>query len=191
MFFFFFLFQKKASISFFFFFQAEDGIRDGTVTGVQTCALPICAPAPYGAIPWNRPPASRRNMLCRSRSARKARQGKWTSRHRRVAGGARNSPAWQCAPGQPFPERGDNRCNPIRGWCPLRARPASILLLLERKGDGSRRARWFFPNARPSPAPAKVAAQARRRLLHPFSRMRPSMLPRAELQAGIATRPVQ
>src|SRR5689334_24011688 len=28
-------------IFFFFFFQAEDGIRDGTVTGVQTCALPI------------------------------------------------------------------------------------------------------------------------------------------------------
>src|SRR2546430_8953405 len=31
----------------FFFFQAEDGIRDLTVTGVQTCALPIwCRPAP-------------------------------------------------------------------------------------------------------------------------------------------------
>src|SRR2546427_10255749 len=28
-------------LSFFFFFQAEDGIRDLTVTGVQTCALPI------------------------------------------------------------------------------------------------------------------------------------------------------
>src|SRR6266568_7944487 len=28
-------------LSVFFFFQAEDGIRDGTVTGVQTCALPI------------------------------------------------------------------------------------------------------------------------------------------------------
>src|SRR2546430_4701101 len=28
--------------SVFFFFQAEDGIRDLTVTGVQTCALPIC-----------------------------------------------------------------------------------------------------------------------------------------------------
>src|SRR5437762_8099731 len=27
--------------SFFFFFQAEDGIRDTSVTGVQTCALPI------------------------------------------------------------------------------------------------------------------------------------------------------
>src|SRR2546430_11091933 len=29
-------------VFFFFFFQAEDGIRDLTVTGVQTCALPIC-----------------------------------------------------------------------------------------------------------------------------------------------------
>src|SRR5207245_3200645 len=28
----------------FFFFQAEDGIRDATVTGVQTCALPISKP---------------------------------------------------------------------------------------------------------------------------------------------------
>src|SRR5687767_15334306 len=27
-----------------FFFQAEDGIRDKLVTGVQTCALPICHP---------------------------------------------------------------------------------------------------------------------------------------------------
>src|SRR5260221_4913852 len=30
-------------VSFFFFFQAEDGIRDHCVTGVQTCALPIFA----------------------------------------------------------------------------------------------------------------------------------------------------
>src|SRR2546422_148099 len=29
---------------FFFFFQAEDGIRDVAVTGVQTCALPIAPP---------------------------------------------------------------------------------------------------------------------------------------------------
>src|SRR2546427_1044563 len=34
----------------FFFFQAEDGIRDLTVTGVQTCALPIS--------PWARPACS-------------------------------------------------------------------------------------------------------------------------------------
>src|SRR3989449_7583486 len=32
---------------FFFFFQAEDGIRDVAVTGVQTCALPISAVDPY------------------------------------------------------------------------------------------------------------------------------------------------
>src|SRR2546430_9263138 len=30
----------------FFFFQAEDGIRDLTVTGVQTCALPISGSLP-------------------------------------------------------------------------------------------------------------------------------------------------
>src|SRR5689334_23530645 len=42
----------KAVFSFasFFFFQAEDGIRDGTVTGVQTCALPICTVAGLGLI---------------------------------------------------------------------------------------------------------------------------------------------
>src|SRR6266516_5821213 len=40
----FFLGISKCTASFFchFFFQAEDGIRDRTVTGVQTCALPIC-----------------------------------------------------------------------------------------------------------------------------------------------------
>src|SRR2546430_7778178 len=32
---------KKFMWYVFFFFQAEDGIRDLTVTGVQTCALPI------------------------------------------------------------------------------------------------------------------------------------------------------
>src|SRR5437588_8954119 len=32
-------------LSVFFFFQAEDGIRDHCVTGVQTCALPIFSPA--------------------------------------------------------------------------------------------------------------------------------------------------
>ena len=31
----------SVSVFVFFFFQAEDGIRDTSVTGVQTCALPI------------------------------------------------------------------------------------------------------------------------------------------------------
>src|SRR5207245_1315650 len=35
------LFNDIIVIYDFFFFQAEDGIRDATVTGVQTCALPI------------------------------------------------------------------------------------------------------------------------------------------------------
>src|SRR6266540_4638504 len=37
---------------FFFFFQAEDGIRDRDVTGVQTCALPISTPAARSTTPW-------------------------------------------------------------------------------------------------------------------------------------------
>src|SRR5690606_40871930 len=37
---------SPAAPLFFFFFQAEDGIRDFHVTGVQTCALPISSPAP-------------------------------------------------------------------------------------------------------------------------------------------------
>src|SRR5256886_7656760 len=36
--------DRLSTSSFFFFFQAEDGIRDLTVTGVQTCALPIRPP---------------------------------------------------------------------------------------------------------------------------------------------------
>src|SRR5688572_32420210 len=40
-------------VVFFFFFQAEDGIRDLTVTGVQTCALPILID---GEMPGRAPP---------------------------------------------------------------------------------------------------------------------------------------
>src|SRR5260370_41888935 len=36
------LYLCYSSCVMFFFFQAEDGIRDSSVTGVQTCALPIC-----------------------------------------------------------------------------------------------------------------------------------------------------
>src|SRR5438034_5688119 len=35
------MFMFLVILFFFFFFQAEDGIRDHCVTGVQTCALPI------------------------------------------------------------------------------------------------------------------------------------------------------
>src|SRR5688500_20150737 len=46
----------------FFFFQAEDGIRDYKVTGVQTCALPISSPSRTSAAPrrpgWRAPTSS-------------------------------------------------------------------------------------------------------------------------------------
>src|SRR5690348_17370669 len=51
----------------FFFFQAEDGIRDGRVTGVQTCALPIFGSMrtisfPFGTATQSAPPVAVRLM---------------------------------------------------------------------------------------------------------------------------------
>src|SRR3989454_4867802 len=40
------------SCFFFFFFQAEDGIRDYKVTGVQTCALPISSVSAISCSAW-------------------------------------------------------------------------------------------------------------------------------------------
>src|SRR2546430_12511209 len=67
--------------SLYFFFQAEDGIRDLTVTGVQTCALPICRAAPArrcanGA--GRRSPAYPRAARCTAGPrARAAARGAW------------------------------------------------------------------------------------------------------------------
>src|SRR2546425_8540824 len=44
----------------FFFFQAEDGIRDKLVTGVQTCALPISHEAAEHAADEDRPAVGHR-----------------------------------------------------------------------------------------------------------------------------------
>src|SRR2546430_11729886 len=48
------LYSGVADLTVFFFFQAEDGIRDLTVTGVQTCALPISRHIDIGrtAVRW-------------------------------------------------------------------------------------------------------------------------------------------
>src|SRR5439155_11079150 len=69
-----------SSLSLFFFFQAEDGIRDGHVTGVQTCALPISGTPPT---PPNREPASRRSCTWGASSVIKewrSPSGPWHSR---------------------------------------------------------------------------------------------------------------
>src|SRR6266404_6455296 len=50
---------------FFFFFQAEDGIRDKLVTGVQTCALPISTRSPVRQTRRRR--SSRSWAACRRR----------------------------------------------------------------------------------------------------------------------------
>src|SRR5207249_6630469 len=63
-------------VIFFFFFQAEDGIRDRNVTGVQTCALPICrarsssARLRYG---------TRRRLVCTWTSGMRARRTRMRS----------------------------------------------------------------------------------------------------------------
>src|SRR2546430_13094527 len=71
--------SEYLKILFFFFFQAEDGIRDLTVTGVQTCALPIFTGA--RSCPWRWP--RRRRRPCAPPPARRAR--------RRAAGAPRRS----------------------------------------------------------------------------------------------------
>src|SRR5256886_8484991 len=60
-------------LCFFFFFQAEDGIRDLTVTGVQTCALPIWIS------PRSRPTSARSRSTSASRcSIRRSGRSSWT-----------------------------------------------------------------------------------------------------------------
>src|SRR2546430_5344469 len=63
----------------FFFFQAEDGIRDLTVTGVQTCALPISGG----------PGGSRRTFLRRGRPALYSIHGRGAASLLRVDNGRR------------------------------------------------------------------------------------------------------
>src|SRR5699024_11965757 len=69
-----------------FFFQAEDGIRDRNVTGVQTCALPICCRAGSEAHPLRASPATDPSPTSTRKQQRSAprpatdepRSGPWT-----------------------------------------------------------------------------------------------------------------
>src|SRR3989449_3669187 len=53
-----------AMLLFFFFFQAEDGIRDVAVTGVQTCALPISLRPPGSPLPGLPPSRASAAVAC-------------------------------------------------------------------------------------------------------------------------------
>src|SRR5256884_8663468 len=65
----------------FFFFQAEDGIRDVAVTGVQTCALPISAERCPDARATNPTPQA----SC-SRQGSSSRERLWAQRDRSATG---------------------------------------------------------------------------------------------------------
>src|SRR2546430_8332835 len=63
-----------------FFFQAEDGIRDLTVTGVQTCALPIFpAPVPVPLAPPPSPATNAKPASVKAPSTNSARSEEHTS----------------------------------------------------------------------------------------------------------------
>src|SRR3989442_9771604 len=67
----------------FFFFQAEDGIRDADVTGVQTCALPISPIRHAGrraewALAWHRPQFSSPWGFAARLERRSPRIGRWS-----------------------------------------------------------------------------------------------------------------
>src|SRR5438552_19158302 len=72
-----------------FFFQAEDGIRDDLVTGVQTCALPICRrapPAPRSGSPATRgrsdpPSPARPRARSEERRVGKECRARWSPSH--------------------------------------------------------------------------------------------------------------
>src|SRR5258707_1786187 len=68
--------------SLFFFFQAEDGIRDIGVTGVQTCALPI------SALPWRGQRPERGGHARRWRLVDDSDHEEWSPRRRARQGSA-------------------------------------------------------------------------------------------------------
>src|SRR5690348_17642898 len=86
-----------------FFFQAEDGIRDGRVTGVQTCALPIST-------------VHRRSWRYASSRRRTRRESTLRSRDRRRRPCARVPHRWRCRDSRSLPESTVVRPGP--GACP-------------------------------------------------------------------------
>src|SRR2546428_9769159 len=90
---------------FFFFFQAEDGIRDLIVTGVQTCALPISRSGPRdGGRRRDQSIAGGGARAPVRRASRTAERGARLCPPAHTGGGAATHPPRRVAPG--------NRCRP-------------------------------------------------------------------------------
>src|SRR5256886_5680407 len=94
-----------------FFFQAEDGIRDLTVTGVQTCALPIC---PMISATRSARPRSVSNVSVRMRSNGGCRTPA------SVADSSRLRSCWAKADGSPLALGEARWMRAQRGWIELR-----------------------------------------------------------------------
>src|SRR6476661_10657292 len=69
----------------FFFFQAEDGIRDSSVTGVKTCALPISrsasTPVHDPAVPWKARRSTSECARSEERRVGKECRSRWSPYH--------------------------------------------------------------------------------------------------------------
>src|SRR6266481_9083824 len=71
----------------FFFFQGEDGLRNGTVTGVQTCALPISGPPreppPIGRVVTSPAASTPGNARSEERGVGKECRSRWSAYHQK------------------------------------------------------------------------------------------------------------
>src|SRR6266849_1300240 len=110
-----------------FFFQAEDGIRDPLVTGVQTCALPIFARAEFSAAtPRRRQIDGRSPLLFRGRVGRAAADAELDSRASSASSNAAGSFEQQRDVTQRVPSRdGTRRVNGVAANCAVNGRSCS------------------------------------------------------------------
>src|SRR5690554_7396508 len=106
-----------------FFFQAEDGIRDADVTGVQTCALPIYS---WMKTWWSRAPA----YLSWATS---------TATPSRIRSAASRTPvSLICLQSSCLPQSATRTCRSEEHTSELQSRPHLVCrLLLEKKKNGS------------------------------------------------------
>src|SRR5947207_561387 len=147
-------------VIFFFFFQAEDGIRDHCVTGVQTCALPISelpgrfiVSSPFDL--WRR--GGLADPILRERFAKSFRQAAWR-------------PGFLRTPQKKFPPGGEERTAARCQAAPLGHTRSAVHVLraaraLFLQGSGAARApsnNWVDPPAYGGPPrrwPARVCRE--------------------------------
>src|SRR5256885_1817308 len=126
-----------------FFFQAEDGIRDYKVTGVQTCALPICMSAGATGASRSASPPSTRNCTGVAVPARAVAS---------IQGAARLT--WGCCATRPYSDSGrpPRMARNSRSGRPLTVRTAR---------ENSSSADWLITcTAKPRATPSMMATRA-------------------------------